>query len=191
MGKFKQFFERTNFSITPVITPLAAGKGMTVKPTVLLGSVILYLTGEEHAPDCECEVCVYRRDDSLRQQVLQQRETTRQTWQQIKTDVSDEYANLHRNYHGRIGLPVANYWADWMISNFGEPFILLRDDVVRDLLDVHEDGAAEVLLHYLYDAKPEVWTSPILTADDWFDFADDPYEKLHFLASMQLVGSEA
>ena len=162
---------------------------MMVNPRIVVGSLVMFLVGAEHEPDCDCEICKYRKDDSARQQVLAQRAAGREVFTQIKRDVANELAAIQHRSHGTVSPSEATYWADYMAENFGEPFrYTLYDDLVRDLVGEPESMVGETLLSYLYDAMPQLWHGPTQVFAE--PSPDAPMEQVLYLASLQLVGTE-
>lgn len=196
MGLFaraKTFYHHTYLTGYPILG--TSGTAMMVSPKVVVGSIILWLTGESHPEDCECEICTYRQGAEAIVQA-----NTQARYDRLISAYSPCDRVLAQSPACMLDADVISgdepwYWAQYLVDNFGEPFDdpYVWDHVISRLDDLDVEKAG-VFLFDLVRAKCELGVPETVNLlESWDgdpDAPEDAWEGLFYLASLQLVGSE-
>lgn len=192
--KLSNWYDECFVSSMPILSPLSAGKAMSVNPKVLIAHAWMWFLGENHDESCDCDVCRYRRDTTNVDQVLAQRESTSLVFANLREEIRSRFDT---SADESISSDEAAYWMQWMADNFPDSVKGVGNVSLHRMLDgLPSERLGEVLLGHAIDYCPSLNLSNSEYGWLWDAMAStegDPtatQELLLTVASMQYAGSE-
>jgi len=191
MSRLKVFHSRLCGQVTPILSPLSGGRSMYYSPGVIIGSLMMYITGQSHDLDCTCEICEYRevgaetkgKREEAKQKILSHAGRALVRSSRLAPPVQTEYVTGDE----------AAYWAQWTFDNFPHTSGPSWPEIYGKL----EDSNAEFLFDTILSAVANDAVGALTLSEKqnffraWNQEETTSQDLLNYLAEMQMAQNES
>lgn len=185
-NRFRNFWNETYITATPVLSPMSAGRAMMVNPKIVVMHLLMLAIGDSHDPECGCEVCNYRRFNPAK--------ATDGATRFVSPVVATKGVT---NLGCLIEVPYeltssdAWYWTQWMADHFEGLFTDWNDlaSMAGAIEEMSEPQAGDYLLDRVIAASnkdygfQEIVDDFLETGVHSLEDPQDGFEALHYLAA--------